>query len=87
MHLGRGAAGAVPVARIATLDAALALVAARVHDVWPVEPDDVAHARALMDRNRSLGARDLLHLACCQRRGVRGIQTYDRALAAAFSGR
>lgn len=75
----------VPVGRIATLDAARELLAARVNVVWSVEAADVEHARALLDRNSGLGARDLLHLACCRRRGVREVQTYDRALAAAVT--
>jgi len=31
-----------------------------------------------------LGARDLLHVACCSRRNVTRIRTFDRGLAAAF---
>lgn len=74
----------LPVGRLAQLDAALALVAARVREVWPVEEADVRLARTLAARHRGLGARDLLHLACCQRRRARSIQTYDRGLAAAM---
>ena len=75
----------VQVGRIATLDAARALVAGRVETVWPIEWPDVEFARQLLDRFPGLGARDLLHLACCKRRGASNIQTFDRALAAAFS--
>jgi uncharacterized protein len=75
----------VPVERLDTLDAALALAHARLGSIWPVEAEDVELARGLIDGHSALGARDLLHLACCQRRGVTRIQTYDRALAAAFS--
>jgi uncharacterized protein len=75
----------VPVGRLETLDAALALAHARLGSIWPVEGEDVELARALIEGQPALGARDLLHLACCQRRGVRRIETYDRALAAAFS--
>ncbi|HXV62750.1 MAG TPA: VapC toxin family PIN domain ribonuclease, partial [Vicinamibacteria bacterium] len=36
------------------------------------------------DRHPQLGARDLLHLACCKRRDIHEILTYDRTLDAAF---
>jgi uncharacterized protein len=74
----------LPVGRIETLDAALGLVEGRVREVWSVESDDVRLARTLLERNPGLGARDLLHLACCRRRRVHTLQTYDRALAAAM---
>jgi uncharacterized protein len=75
----------LPVNRIETLDAALALARGRLGVVWPVEPEDVELARALVDRHRALRARDLLHLACCVRRGVGEVRTFDRALSAAFT--
>lgn len=74
----------LPVGRPAQLDAALRLVEAQVREVWPVEEADVRLARSLAERHRGLGARDLVHLACCQRRRARAIQTYDRGLAAAM---
>ncbi|MCX2929029.1 type II toxin-antitoxin system VapC family toxin [Mycobacterium sp. CVI_P3] len=73
----------IPADRIDTLDAALTL-ARSLTEIWSIEESDVAHARALCDRYRALGARDFLHLACCQRRGVTEIKTFDRALASAF---
>jgi predicted nucleic acid-binding protein len=75
----------LPVDRLATLDAALMLLRSAVQEIWEVEPDDVLLARALVGLHRGLGARDLLHLASCQRRGVSAVKTYDRALAAAFT--
>jgi predicted nucleic acid-binding protein len=75
----------LPVERMTRLDAALMLAESSIATVWPIEHEDVRHARALADLHRGLGARDLLHLACCQRRGVQGIKTFDRALAAAFA--
>jgi predicted nucleic acid-binding protein len=72
------------VGRLADLDAALTLVTSLIATLWPIEGNDVRHARALADVHPGLGARDLLHLACCQRRAVGGIKTFDRALAAAF---
>jgi hypothetical protein len=75
----------LPVGRLATLDAALALAGSTIGTVWPVDGEDVRQARTLADIHRGLGARDLLHLACCRRREVQGIKTFDRALAAAFT--
>jgi uncharacterized protein len=74
----------LPVQRIETLDAALDLVFGAIDEIWSVEADDVRLSRVLVGSHPSLGARDLLHLACCQRRGVKRIKTYDRALAAAM---
>ncbi len=77
----------LPVGRLETLDAALELVESLVETVWSVEPDDVRFARSLVGRHPELGARDLLHLACCRRRGAEEMKTYDRPLAAAFRRR
>jgi uncharacterized protein len=75
----------LPVGRIETLDAALVLAESRLEAIWPVEAEDVALARSLVETYPGLGARDLLHLACCRRRAVRRVKTFDRSLAAAFS--
>lgn len=72
----------LPVGRQATLDAALTLVAGCVDETWPVEAADVHLARSLEGEHPGLSARDLVHLACCLRRDVRRIMTYDRGLAA-----
>ena len=53
--------------------------------------DAAAHAEALVTScevlqellHPELSGRDLLHLACCRRRGVGRIHTFDRALRAA----
>ena len=74
----------VPVGRIGTLDAALALARRRMAQLWPVEAEDVLLARSLLDRYPALGARDLLHLASCKRREVERIKTFDRALSSVF---
>lgn len=74
----------LPVNRLATLDAALALAKARAADVWALEDADAEFARDLVATHRGLGARDLLHVACCTRRGVEQIKTFDRSLAAVF---
>ncbi len=75
----------VPVGRIRTLDAALLLAESVTQEVWPVVHDDIRVARALIDRHPGLGARDLLHLACCRRRNVTALKSFDRALSAAFA--
>jgi predicted nucleic acid-binding protein len=75
----------LPVERMAAFDAALVLAESSIATVWPIEQEDVRHARALADVHRGLAARNLLHLACCRRRGAQGIKTFDRALAAAFA--
>ena len=77
----------LPVGRVATLDAALTLAEACIPVVWPIEEEDVRAARTLAGRHSGLGARDLLHLACCRRYGAEEIKTFDRGLAAAFAGR
>jgi len=74
----------VPVERLKTLDAALELVARTTVEAWSLEKDDVVEARSLATAMPALGARDLLHLACCRRRGIQRIQTFDRALKVAF---
>lgn len=76
----------LPADRLADLDAALQLAGDRTAEIWPVEAEDVGFARDLAQSHRSLSARDLLHLACCLRRDVSRIETFDRALAAAFGG-
>lgn len=74
----------LPVGREETLDAAWVLVET-VPTVWPVAAADVLLARRLAHDHVGLGARDLLHLATCRRHAVRRVQTFDRALAAAFT--
>lgn len=74
----------LPVGRLATLDAAFDLVDQCIDEAWAVESDDVKLARASLGHYPGLSARDLLHLACCRRRNVRTIHTFDRALRAAF---
>jgi len=76
----------LPVNRLATLDAALTLARTQVGAVWAVEAEDVEMARSLCTTHSSLSARDLLHLACCRRRGVDDVRTFDRGLASAFGG-
>ena len=74
----------LPVGRLETLDAALELASSCIQTVWEVTREDVLLARSLEPSHPALSARDLLHLACCQRRGVGRVKSHDRALAAAF---
>ena len=73
----------LPVERTQALAAALLLIDRTRTEVWPLERDDVILGIELAGRYPALGARDLCHLASCQRRGVTRIQTFDRALKAA----
>jgi predicted nucleic acid-binding protein len=73
----------LPVGRFETLDHALDL-ASMVTEVWPLEREDVLLARDLATNRPSLTARDVIHLACCRRRGVTRIRTFDKGLAAEF---
>ncbi|MGH9324670.1 MAG: type II toxin-antitoxin system VapC family toxin [Vicinamibacteria bacterium] len=73
----------LPVGRLEILDAALFLAEERMSQIWSVDPDDVRTARVLVPAHRGLKPRDLLHLACCRRRDVSRIKTYDQGLAAA----
>lgn len=70
--------------RMATLAHAFELVEGCMDDVWPVERGDVTLARDLWSAHPGLDARDLVHLACCRRREVTALKTFDRALAAAW---
>ncbi len=74
----------VPVGRLEPLDAALRL-AADLATVWPVEEEDVYAARDMVATEPGLGARDLLHLAVCRRRGADELLSFDRGLVAAFA--
>jgi uncharacterized protein len=76
----------LPVNRFATLDAAFTLARTQLGAVWAVEAEDVEMARSLCSTHSSLSARDLLHLACCRRRGVDDVRTFDRGLASVFGG-
>ena len=66
-----------------TLDSALELMDRAGVDVWPLDEADVLLARKLHDRQPTLSARDLCHLASCKRRGANEIMTFDQGLAAA----
>ncbi len=73
------------VGRRGSFDAAMALLTRFSVAVWPLEREDVALARQLHEQHPHLSARDLCHLASCQRRGAGAVMTFDQALAAAFA--
>lgn len=73
----------LPVERTNALAAALRLVDRTGMDVWPLEREDVLLDIELTTLHPGLGARDLCHLASCQRRGVTSIRTFDRGLRVA----
>ena len=77
----------LPVARIETLDAAMALIRGSRMEVWPLEEEDVTLARQLHEQFSGLSPRDLCHLASCRRRGVTQIKTFDHALRAVTGSR
>ena len=74
----------LPVERMATLDAAMALATQGVDQVIPIDSAAVLHARSLVDNFPGLTARDLLHLSVCQLHKIRELKTFDRNLLAAF---
>lgn len=74
----------LPVGRRDTLDAALELATRGVDQVIPIDAETVLHGCNLADRHPGLTARDLIHLAVCQRNNIKEIKTYDRNLHGAF---
>ena len=77
----------LPVNRPTTLDAAMSLVVDANVEVWPLEGADIYLARQLAERLPGLAARDLCHLASCQRRRITAIATFDRAVAAGLGAK
>ena len=73
------------VGRTDTFDRAMTIIRRYGVTVLPLEAADVLLARQLYERYPYLSARDLCHLATCQRRGITELMTFDGNLAAAFS--
>ena len=73
----------LPIQRIDAFGDALSLVAELEIEVWPLELDDVMLAWKLREQHPSLSARDLCHLASCQRRRANELMTFDAALRSA----
>ena len=74
----------LPVARIETLDAALALARKGTDQVLPITEEIVVQARHLADQFSGLAARDLLHISVCRFHNILDLKTYDRNLLTAF---
>ena len=74
------------VRRYAHFDAAIALLTRFSVEILPLEAEDVSLARQLHEQHPNLSARDLCHLATCQRRDISGLMTFDEGLAAAWAG-
>ena len=66
-----------------TLEAAMSFIVKVKIEVWPLESADVYLACQLHEQYPALSARDLCHLASCQRRGIDRIMTFDQGFAAA----
>jgi hypothetical protein len=49
-----------------------------VDDVFPIDAADVSRAKTLVLERRRLSARDAIHVAVMERRGVSRILTFDR---------
>jgi predicted nucleic acid-binding protein len=75
----------LPVKRIDTLEASWTLFESTVDEVWPIRLVDANLARSLVGGFESLGARDLLHLACCINHKATQVKTFDRHLESAFA--
>ena len=60
------------------IDPACSALLGIVDEVYPIELDDVDRARSIVTTSR-LTARDAVHLAVMQRRGITEIMTFDRA--------
>ncbi|MYB34132.1 MAG: type II toxin-antitoxin system VapC family toxin [Gammaproteobacteria bacterium] len=69
------------VGRKETLVAAMLLIAKVQIQIGDLESADVYLACQLHDQYPALSARDLCHLASCQRRNVTRIKTFDHRLA------
>lgn len=74
------------VGRRLSFDSAVALIARFEVIVWPLEREDVLLARQLHEQHPDLSARDLCHLASCQRRGIVEMMTFDQSLASVMRG-
>ena len=75
----------LPVRRFRELDEAMALASGAMTGIWALEQADVDLARQLERLHPTLATRDLCHLASCRRRGVKRIETLNRALALAVA--
>ena len=68
----------VAINRRDAIQPAISALLALVDATYPIELEDVMRAASIVAAGR-LGARDALHLAVLQRRGIPQIMTFDRA--------
>jgi uncharacterized protein len=68
----------VAIDRRDAIDPASSTLLAIVDEVYPIELEDVQRARFIVTTSR-MTARDAVHLAVIQRRGIAQIMTFDRA--------
>jgi predicted nucleic acid-binding protein len=68
----------VAIDRRDAIDPASSTLLALVDEVYPIELEDVERARSIVTTSR-LTARDAVHLAVMQRRGIAEIMTFDEA--------
>ncbi|MCY4024692.1 MAG: PIN domain-containing protein [Acidobacteria bacterium] len=71
----------VAIDRRGAIDDAFRLLDETVIDVFPISRDDVEAARAIAHQQHALSARDCLHLAVMERRGVAVALTCHRRFA------
>ncbi len=67
----------VAIRRLDAIQPALDVLLGLVDEVYPVEPADVTGARDVLHSRRKLSARDALHVAVMQRRGVHTVVSFD----------
>jgi len=68
----------VAIERRDAIEPASSTLLAIVDEVYPIELEDLERARSIVTTSR-LTARDAVHLAVMQRRGIAEIMTFDRA--------
>jgi uncharacterized protein len=68
----------VAIRRADAIEPCMAVLLGIVDEVYPIELEDFRRASAIV-RSSELSARDALHLAVIQRRGIERILTFDRA--------
>jgi uncharacterized protein len=70
------------IARRDAIQPAFDALRAVVDDVFPVEEADVVRAKDLLGTHGALSARDALHTAVMERRGIERVLTFDRGFDA-----
>ncbi|MGD8321529.1 MAG: type II toxin-antitoxin system VapC family toxin [Gemmatimonadota bacterium] len=73
----RSCTGYTSIRRRDAIEPCIAALLGLADEVYPVELDDVLRARDLLVDRRGLSARDALHVAAMERRGIRRILSSD----------